>query len=252
MGPGHAVEPEPAVAWPKAAGAERDLGDRADGRSDVGAGAASPRTRLDAVVFDLGNVVVRWDPYGPFEGVLERSEVEVIFAEIDFFEVNRAQDAGRSWAEGRAAVAARHPDHAWVLDRYLSHFPRAVPGPVPGTAEVIAALRRLGVRVLGLTNFSTETYPFALPAAPAIGLLEEVLVSGSVGLAKPDPAIFELLLARYALAPRRTVFVDDSPGNVAAAVGCGLHGLLFTDAPTLVGDLVALGLRLDLSPPAPS
>lgn len=197
---------------------------------------------LDTVVFDLGNVIVRWDPYGPFEGLMARSEIEAVFRAIDFFAVNHAQDAGRSWAEGRAVVAGRHPDLAWVLDRYLSHFHLAVPGPVPGTAEVIARLRAAGVRLLGLTNFSAETYPLALPAAPAIGLLEDVLVSGEVGLAKPDPAIFHLLVERFGLEPGRTLFVDDGAANVAAAVACGLRGLVFTDAPTLVRDLHDLGL----------
>lgn len=207
---------------------------------------------VDTVVFDLGNVIVRWDPYGPFEGVLDRAQTAAVFDEIDFLGVNHAQDAGRSWAQGRAAVAARFPEHAWVLDRYLSHFARAVPGPVPGTAEVIVALRRAGVRLLGLTNFSAETYPYALPAAPAIGLLEGVLVSGAVGVAKPDPAIFVLLVERYGLDPARTVLVDDGPRNVEAAVACGWRGIVFTDAATLVEQLRGLGLRFDLDadPPA--
>jgi 2-haloacid dehalogenase len=199
---------------------------------------------IETVVLDLGNVVVRWDPYGPFDGVRERGEVAAAFEAIDFFTLNHRQDAGRSWAEARAEVAARHPEHVWVIDRYLSHFPLAVPGPVPGTAEVVAALRATGVRLLGLTNFSAETYPHALPAAPAIGLLEDVLVSGRVGLAKPDPAIFELLVERYSLARARTVLVDDSEANVAAARACGLHAVLFTDAPALVRDLRRLGLPL--------
>lgn len=160
-----------------------------------------PARRVDAVVFDLGNVIIRWDPYGPFEGLASRAEIEAVFAEIDFFGVNHAQDAGRSWAEGRAEVAARFPGREWVLDRYLSHFEQAIPGPVPGTEAILEGLRAEGFRLLGLTNFSAETYPRALPVAPAIGLLEDVVVSGEVGQAKPDPAIFALLLERYGLEP---------------------------------------------------
>ena len=208
--------------------------------------APERRARLvDAVVFDLGNVIVRWDPYGPFEGFASRAEIEAVFAEIDFFAINHAQDAGRSWAEGRAEVAARFPGREWVLDHYLTYFERAVPGPVPGTEAILEALRADGFRLFGLTNFSAETYPRALPAAPAIGLLEDVLVSGAVGLTKPDPAIFALLLERYGLAPGSTLFVDDGARNVEAARACGLHAVVFTDAPTLVRDLRGFGIAVD-------
>lgn len=199
-------------------------------------------TTPDTVVFDLGNVLVRWDPHGPYEGAVDRAEVDAFFAEVDFPAFNHAQDAGRSWAEARAAVAAQLPHRVWFVDRYLSHFRLALPGPVPGTAEVLDGLLEAGVRALGLTNWSAETFHHATRAAPAIGRLEDVLVSGREGVAKPDRAIFELLLDRYALRPARTVFVDDSAANVAAAEGVGLHGLLFTDATTLARDLASLGL----------
>lgn len=212
-------------------------------------GARTGRARVDTVVFDLGNVIVRWDPYGPFEGLYDRATVAAAFRTIDFPTLNHRQDAGRSWADARAEVAAAHPDLVWVVDRYLSRFDLAVPGPVPGTAAVVAGLRAAGVRLLGLTNFSAETYPRALPAAPAIALLEDVLVSGRVGLAKPDRAIFELLVDRYELDRDRTVLVDDGAANVAAARECGLEALLFTDAAALVAQLRALGLPL-ADPPA--
>jgi len=203
-----------------------------------------PARVVDAVVFDLGNVIIRWDPYGPFGGLGSRAEIEAVFAEIDFFAVNHAQDAGRTWAAGRADVAARFPGREWVLDRYLSHFEQAIPGPVPGTEAILEALRVQGFRLFGLTNFSAETYPRALPVAPAIGLLEDVVVSGEVGMAKPDPAIFALVLERHGLEPGRTLFVDDGVRNVEAARRCGLHALVFTDAPTLVRDLRGFGIAV--------
>lgn len=220
------------------------------GSTATAPGRVGRRPTIETVVLDLGNVIVQWDPYGPFDGVRDRRDVATAFEAIDFFALNHRQDAGRSWAEARAEVAARHPEHVWVIDRYLSHFPSALPGPVPGTAEVVASLHASGVRLLGLTNFSAETYPHALPAAPAIGLLEDVLVSGRVGLAKPDPAIFELLVERFSLDRARTVVVDDSAPNVAAARACGLHAIRFTDAPGLVRDLRRLGLTLAEQPAA--
>lgn len=197
---------------------------------------------LDTVLVDLGGVVVRWEPTGPFADLLDPEETATFFAEIDFFAFNRLQDAGRSWADGRADVAARFPHRAWLVDRYVDRFDLALPGPVPGTDEVLEALRTHGVRLFGLTNFSVETYPHAAVVAPAIGLLEDVLVSGAVGLAKPDPAIFDLAAERFGLVPARTAFVDDTPMNVEAARGCGFVGIDFTDADTLTADLQALGL----------
>lgn len=202
------------------------------------------RPTPDTVVLDLGNVLVRWDPYGPFVGRLSRAEVDAFFAEVDFAALNHEQDAGRPWDDARADVRRRFPHRAAALDLYVEHFADSLPGPVAGSAEVVRDLRAAGVRLLGLSNWSAETFHHAVPAAPAIGLLEDVLVSGAVGLAKPDPRIFALLVTRYALAPGRTVFVDDSPVNVAAAARAGLDGVLFTDATTLRADLAARGLAL--------
>lgn len=197
---------------------------------------------IDAVVFDLGNVLVRWDPAAAFAGVLPDAEVRRFFADVDFPALNQRQDAGRPWAEARAEVADRHPEHVATLDLYVERFAHALPGEVPGSAAVVDDLRVAGVRVLGLTNWSAETFHHAVPAAPAIGRLEAVLVSGHEGLAKPDPEIFRLLASRHRLVPERTVFTDDSPANVAAARAEGFQGVLFTDAESLRAGLVARGV----------
>jgi 2-haloacid dehalogenase len=199
---------------------------------------------VDAVVFDLGNVLVRWDPYLPFVGRMQRAEVEEFFDEIDFPTFNHGLDAGRPWAEARAEVVCRFPHRADTVDFYREHFADSIPGPVAGSARLVRDLLGAGVRVLGLTNWSAETFHHAEPAAPVIGLLEDVLVSGEVGIAKPDPRIFRLLASRYALDPGRTVFTDDSAPNVAAAATEGFDAVLFTDADRLRADLVRRGLPI--------
>lgn len=204
--------------------------------------SAVPTGGIDAVVFDLGNVLVRWDPYLPYVGRMERAEVEAFFDEIDFPSFNHRQDAGRSWEKARADVRGRFPRHAAALDIYLENFAAAVPGPVEGSEEVVRDLVAAGIRVLGLSNWSAETYHLAEPAAPAVGLLEGVLVSGEVGFAKPDPRIFALLAERYGLEPGRTVLTDDSPSNVAAAGRAGYIAVHFTGANALRRNLRALGL----------
>lgn len=196
---------------------------------------------VDTVLYDLGNVLVGWDPYGPFEG-LSHDEVDAFFAETDFLARNHEQDAGRPWVELRALVEESWPQHAHLVDRYVDGFAASLTGPVPGSAEIVEELLATGTRLYGLTNWSAELFHHAVPAAPSIGLLEGIVVSGEVGLAKPDPEIFRLTIDRFALDPARTVFVDDSPRNVEAARSVGLHAVHFTSAEALRLELVRLGL----------
>jgi len=199
---------------------------------------------IEAVVLDLGNVLVRWDPRRPFVGRLGASATEAFLTEFDFLGFNHRQDSGRSWADARADLAASAPEHLPALDVYVEHFADTLAGPVAGSARLVRDLRAAGIRLLGLTNWSAETFHLAAPAAPAIGLLEDVLVSGEVGLAKPDPRIFRLLTDRYGLRPDRTVFADDSVANVTAAADAGFVALLFTTADALRADLRARGVVL--------
>ena len=202
---------------------------------------------IDTVVLDLGNVLVRWDPSRPFTGRLPDQDVEAFLVGFDFMAFNHLQDAGRSWADARADLAVRAPQHLRALDLYVEHFADSLTEPVAGSHDLVRDLRSLGIRLLGLTNWSAETFPLAQSAAPAIGLLEEVLVSGQVGVAKPDPRVFALLTERFGLRPERTVFADDSATNVAAAAAAGFDAVLFTTADALRADLVARGVAL---PPA--
>jgi 2-haloacid dehalogenase len=194
---------------------------------------------IDAVVFDLGNVLVRWDPYGPFEGRLPRAAVDAFLRDIDFPAFNHLQDAGRPWAVAREHVRVHLPQHVAAVDLYVEHFRAALPGPVEGSADLVRDVAAAGVRVLGLTNWSAETYHHAEPAAPVIALLEDVVVSGEVGLAKPDPRVYRLLAERCSLDPARTVFLDDSAVNVAAAAAEGFDAVLFTTAASARAELRA-------------
>lgn len=199
-------------------------------------------TAPTTLVWDLGRVVVHWDPYLAVADAVSPAEWDRFVAEAGFEELNRRLDGGLPAAE---AAAELHPAHAAVLGRYVRGFAGSLArGPVPGTTEIITELHAAGVRQLGLTNWSAETFHHAAAAAPVIGLLEDVLVSGRVGLTKPDPAIFELLLARYGLDPARTVFVDDSPANVVAAARAGIDAVRFTGATALRGELRRRGLPL--------
>ncbi|WP_402465294.1 HAD family hydrolase [Isoptericola aurantiacus] len=212
--------------------------------------APLPDGTVDAVLFDLGNVLVGWDPYGAFAG-LDRAEVDAWMTEVDFARFNRAQDAGRSWSDAVAHLQVTRPHLAGLAEHYARRYRRTLTGPVPGAADVVDELDAGGVALYGLTNWAADTYHHAEPAAPAIGRLRDVLVSGRVGLAKPDPEIFRLAASRFDLRPQRTVFVDDTAANVEAARAVGFRAVHFTGTPALRTALADLGLPVTRPPATP-
>lgn len=203
----------------------------------------SERTTIDAVLYDLGNVLVGWDPYAAFVG-LSRDEVDTFFAESNFLDHNHAQDAGRSWAELQALLASVDPRHGQLVEEYVRNFARTLTGPVAGSAALVDELDRAGMALYGLTNWSAELFHHGEPAAPAIGRLRGIVVSGEVGLAKPDPAIFDLATETFGIDPARTVFVDDSPRNVAAAAERGYVAVHFTTTENFRNRLRELGVEV--------
>ncbi len=203
-----------------------------------------------AVLFDLGGVVLRWEPERAYQQVLPADEVRAFMTAIDFAAWNRAHDGGQPFATGEAALLQRFPEQAAAIRAYREHFPAAIPGMVPGTSAVIAELAQAGVRQVGLTNWSAETFPWAQQEYGILRRFAGVVVSGAERLLKPDPAIFRLACRRFGLDPAATVFVDDSPANVAAAARVGLAALPFTDATVLRSDLVELGLLGPRAAPA--
>jgi 2-haloacid dehalogenase len=207
--------------------------------ADPATGPAGPA--IDTVVYDFGNVLVGWDPFGPYEG-RPRAEIEAFFEAVDFNAINHAADAGTPYAVLLDRVERTRPDLVADLRRYVEHYELSLTGPIEGSAELVAELKGLGLRLYGLTNWQAETFHSAEPAAPAIGLMEDVIVSGREGMAKPDRRIFELVVERFGVDPSRAVFVDDKVVNVDAARGVGFHGVVFTSTEALRKDLRALGL----------
>lgn len=197
-----------------------------------------------AVVWDLGNVLIDWVPAAAIAaGVGEEEAARFLAADdFDFLAWNHLQDSGGRWDEAVAAVARSHPHWAPHAASYAEHFPRSLVGEVPGTVDVLRSLHAAGVPQWALTNWSDELYPHAPAMFDFLALLDGVVVSGTEGVAKPDPRVFALVAERAGLPLDRLVFVDDRPDNVAAAAALGMDALVFTDAATLRADLRARAL----------
>ena len=198
----------------------------------------------DTVAFDLGGVLIAWDPRHLYRKLFAGDEtaMEHFLANVCTHEWNRRQDAGRSFAEGARLLKAEHPEKAELIDAYFSRFDEMMPGPIAGSVEILAELRDRGTPLYGLTNFSAETYPPAFERFEFLRWFDGILVSGEVGLIKPDPRIFELLIERFAIDPRRAVYIDDVETNVIAARPLGIHGIHFTTPAALRAELAELGL----------
>jgi 2-haloacid dehalogenase len=196
------------------------------------------------VVFDLGGVLIDWDPRHLYRKLFAGDEaaMEHFLATVCTHEWNRCQDAGRSFAEGARLLKAEYPDKGELIDAYGARFDEMVAGPIAGSVELLAELRDCGTPLYGLTNWSAETYAPARQRFDFLAWFRGILVSGEVGVIKPDPRIFELLIERFAIDPERAVYIDDVEANVSAARPFGMHTIHFTTAAALRDELVAQGL----------
>ena len=194
-----------------------------------------------AVVFDLGGVLVDWDPRHLYRQVFDdEAEMERFLAEVCTLEWHDAHDRGKPMAASVAALAAEVGEHAPAVLLWAERYLDMVAGPVPGTAEVLTDLQARGVPVYALSNMPVEAWPGLLERFPVLTGLDGAVVSGEEGMAKPDPEIFELLVSRFGLDPATTAFVDDRPVNVEAAERLGFVGVLFMSAEALRRQLSAI------------
>lgn len=206
------------------------------------------RVHIDTVIFDLGNVLIGWDPQRLYRQLIEdEAQREWFLREVCNSDWNEQQDAGRPWAEATALLRDRFPEHAEWIDAYHLRWKETLVGPIEGSVALLAELKSRGVRVLALTNWSQETFPIARQLYPFLDWFEGIVVSGEEGLIKPDPRIYQRLLERYDVNPATALYIDDSARNVAAAEALGMQGWLFKDPDGLRERLVDLRL-LDETP----
>ena len=197
---------------------------------------------MSLVVFDIGNVLIRWDPRAAFRHAFDSdAEIDALLQEVGFPDWNYANDRGRGRAEAVAAIAARWPERAAVMDGFFDRFGDTIREKITGSWEVLKDLRAAGHVPWALTNWGPETWPVALRLHPELReVFGGIVVSGHEGLVKPERAIFDLLCVRAGVAPEACFLADDSAANVAGARAAGWQAHHFEGA---AGLRAALGDR---------
>lgn len=200
---------------------------------------------IDTLLFDLGNVLVRWDPRKYYrDRFASTDEMEAFLAEVCPPSWNHEMDLGKPFATAIAERQALFPDQAALIGEWRTGWERMLGGEIE---DMVAALSRLedeGYALHALTNWSAETFPVARQRYPWLQRFQHVVVSGEVGLAKPDAAIFSLALEYVARPADHVVFIDDNLPNVDAARALGMSAIHFTSPARCLEQLRALGVRV--------
>ncbi|MGN7929686.1 HAD family hydrolase [Sphingopyxis sp. 22461] len=195
-----------------------------------------------SVIFDVGRVLFDWDLRYLFakliadEGQLEWFVTNVVTPGWHF-----QHDAGRPLAEMVPERKAEFPDHAPLIDAYATRFNETIPGPMPGSLQLVERLDAAGVPLFAITNFGHEFWEGFCPTQPIFDRFRDIIVSGTEKLMKPDPAIYRLAIERFGIDPAGALFIDDNAANVAGAESVGIAAHRFEDAATLEAELVARG-----------
>ena len=194
------------------------------------------------VVFDVGRVLFDWDLRHLFAKLIDdKDRLEWFVTHVVTPEWHFQHDAGRPLAEMLPELKAEFPGHDALIDAYAARFNETIPGPMPGSLELVERLDDAGVPLFAITNFGHEFWEGFRPTQPIFDRFRGIIVSGTEKLMKPDPAIYALAIERFAIDPAGALFIDDVAANIAGAGSVGIAGHQFVDAATLERELVARG-----------
>ncbi|MEM6626699.1 MAG: HAD family phosphatase [Pseudomonadota bacterium] len=195
------------------------------------------------VLFDLGNVLVHWEPARLYRMVMPHDDAQCFVDEICTLAWHTEHDRGVPMDENIAKLSAEHPDKAEFIALWKTRWLDMFHGYIPGAPDIHAELKQRGVPLFALTNMPAEMWPTTSEAFPVIADFEDVIVSGEEKLVKPNPRIFELALNRMGgPRPNEVFFIDDSAKNIHAAADLGFRTHLFDGAPGLRAALEREGL----------
>lgn len=197
---------------------------------------------IKAVIFDIGNVLIEWQPERYFDRVVGPARRRALFAEVDLHAMMDRIDAGAGFAEEVARTASLHPEFAGEILHFRDHWTRMAQPAIPHSVRLLSALRAARVPVFALSNFGADNFPLSVAEFPFLGLFDRSYISGAMGMKKPDPAIYAAVEEDCALPPGTLLFTDDRAENIAAAAARGWATHLFETPEGFAQTLVARGL----------
>jgi len=194
---------------------------------------------IDTIIFDLGGVLIDWNPDYVFDHVFDDKDRKRYFYEnICTSAWNEEQDAGRPIKEATEMLIAQHPEWEPEILAYYGRWREMLGGPIQPSVEILKKIKDAGThRLYALTNWSAETFPVALDLFDFLHWFEGIVVSGEEKTRKPFADFYQILFDRYGVEPGRAVFIDDNLRNVQAATALGLHGVHFQSPAQLAEEL---------------
>lgn len=199
------------------------------------------------IIFDFGGVLMDWDPRYFFKAYFNDDEkMEYFLENIAQTAWNEEQDRGRPLSEGTEIQVKKFPDWEKEIRAYYDNWTTMLKSDIPDNVEVLRKLGKTDYHLFGLTNWSEETFPYALENYDFFQLFDgKIVVSGTEKLIKPDPKIWYVLLERYHLQAQESVFIDDNPKNIEIARSLGFETVHITPETNLEKELIDLGIKFE-------
>ena len=199
--------------------------------------------KINSAVFDLGNVLIDWDPHYLYRKLFQTDEeVEWFLENICDHDWNLKHDSGQLFSKGIFEKSKKYPEYSEFIQAWYQRWEEMLGGQIYESVQILSELKEKGVLLYILSNWSAETYPIAEGLFEFLSWFDGKIISGEVGIVKPDLEIYKLLIKRYDLNPKHTVFIDDKGENIRAAELLGIHGIHFQNAIKLRKDLQMLNL----------
>jgi 2-haloacid dehalogenase len=204
-----------------------------------------PEREIAAVVFDIGGVLLDWDPRHLYRQLFDDpGQMAEFLATVCTADWHRDHDLGVDTTQSCRQLALEYPAYSDMIMAWADRGEEMIAGPIDGTVAILAELKAAGLPCYALSNMEPDTYVVRRERFEFMQWFDGTVISGIEGVAKPDPAIFGILVDRHGLDPARTVFIDDSPGNVDAALSTGLDAVRFVSPEALRGELRGRGLSV--------